>query len=144
MRWLILGPLFMIPVFAEARAVEPGRWDVTSTVVELDLPGVPGFLQRMARGHASSEHKLLSSDQGVEALLAPDPKAKCTVESQRIVDGRYAQALTCPQKQGTPMHVVRSGTYDASGFVGRATVAGTTPRGAIRIVLDQHAAHVGG
>ena len=80
----------------------------------------------------------------MEALLAPDPKARCRVDSQRVADGRYAQALTCPQKKGEPMRIVRAGTYNAAGFVGRATVAGTTPKGPLSIVLDQRAARVGG
>jgi hypothetical protein len=143
MRLLILAPLLTIPVAAEAQTVASGRWDIMSTVVELVAPGVPGFLQRMARGHSSVEHKRLSPGEGVEALLAPDPKAHCTVDSQRIADSRYAQALICPQKRNEPLRVVRVGTYDASGFVGRATVAGTTPKGALRIVLNQHTARVG-
>lgn len=123
--------------------VEPGRWDVRSTIVELAVPGLPRFLQRMARGHSSSERKVLSSGQGMEALLAPDPSAKCTVDSQQVADGHYAQALTCPQKSGGPVHIARSGTYNASGFVGQARVAGTTSKGALRIVLDQHTTRVG-
>lgn len=144
MRSLLLLPLLSVPTLAAAQAVQPGRWNVTSTIVELAVPGVPGFLQRMARGHSSAEHKTLSAGQGVDALLAPDPKARCTVDNQRIADGRYAQALTCPQKGGAPVHIARSGTYDASGFVGRAIVAGTTSKGSVRIILDQHTARAGG
>lgn len=129
---------------AAAQAVQPGAWEVTSTVRELSVPGVPGFLQRMARGRSKAEHKRLATGQGVEALLAPDPKARCRVDSQTVADGRYAQALTCPQKKGEPVRIARAGTYDASGFAGRATVAGTTPKGALSIVLDQRAARVGG
>jgi hypothetical protein len=116
---------------------------VTSTVRELSVPGVPGFLQRMARGRAKAEHKRVATNQGVEALLAPDPKAKCRVDSQIIAAGRYAQVLTCPQKNGEPMRVNRAGTYDAAGFSGRAMVTGTTAKGALSIVLDQRAVRVG-
>ena len=143
MRWLLIFPLLTIPTLATAQAVQPGRWDVTSTIVELAAPGVPGFLQRMARGHSSTEHKLLSAGQEVEALLAPDPKARCVVDSQRIANGRYAQVLSCPQKQGEPVHITRTGTYDASGLSGQATVAGVTSKGELRIVLNQHAVRVG-
>jgi hypothetical protein len=144
MRTLIAAALVLLPAAAGAQALQPGAWDVTSKVVDLTVPGVPGFLVRMARGKSKAEHKRLSAGQGVDALLAPDPKARCRVDSQRVADGRYAQALTCPQKKGEPMRIVRAGTYDATGFVGRATVAGTTPKGALSIVLDQRAARVGG
>jgi hypothetical protein len=135
--------LALCPAAASAQALPPGAWDVTSTVVEFAMPGVPGFVARMIRGRSKSEHKRLATDQGVEALLAPDPKARCHIDSQHIGGGQYTQALTCPQKQGEPMHIARAGTYDAAGFAGRATVAGTTPKGPLHIVLDQRAARTG-
>ena len=140
---LLAAALLLLPAAAAAQAVQPGARDVTSKVVDLTVPGVPGFLLRIARGKSKAEHKRLSAGQGVEALLAPDPKARCRVDSQRVADGRYAQALTCPHKKGEPMRIVRAGTYDASGFVSRATVAGMTPKGALSVVLDQRAARVG-
>lgn len=144
MRAFLVLSLLAVPAIAAAQTVQPGRWDVTSTVVELAVPGVPLFLRKLARGHSTAEHKVISAGQGVEALLAPDPKARCTIDDQRVADGRYAQALTCPQKSGGPMHIARSGTYDARGFVGQATVAGSTPKGDLRIVLDQHTVRMGG
>ncbi len=140
----LAAALALPPVPPAPQAVQPGAWDVTSTVVELSVPGVPGFLQRLARGKSKAEHKRLSAGEGVEALLAPDPKAHCRVESQTIDGEHYAQSLACPQKKGGPLRVVRTGTYDASGFSGRATVAGVTPKGPLNIALDQRAARVGG
>lgn len=142
-RWIALA-VVVLPGAALAQAVQPGAWDVTSTLSELSVPGVPSFLQRMARGHSSAEHKRLLAGQGVEALLAPDPKARCRVDSQNVAGGRYAQALTCPQKRGGTVSISRTGTYDASGFVGTATVTGATAKGALRIALAQRAARVGG
>lgn len=139
----LAAAVVLLPGAAVAQAVQPGRWDVTSTVVQLSVPGLPGFIQRMARGRSKAEHKMVAAGQGVETLLAPDPKAQCRVLSQQIVDGRYAQALVCPQKRGEPMRIARAGTYDGTGFVGRATVAGTTPKGSLNIVLDQRAVRVG-
>ncbi|MEI5687018.1 MULTISPECIES: DUF3617 domain-containing protein [Sphingomonas] len=136
--------LVLQPVAAAASAVQPGAWDVSSKVVDLTLPGVPGFLIRMARGKTKAERKQLAAGQGVEALLAPDPKAQCRIESQSVADGRYAQTLACPQKKGTPVRIVRTGSYDATGFAGQAIVTGTTPKGALRIILEQRASRVGG
>lgn len=137
----LLLPLLLIAA-AASPAVDPGDWDIRSTVVDLTIPGVPGFLQRMALGKSKSERKRLTAGQGIEALLAPDPKARCRIDSQRVADGRYAQMLVCPQRQGEPMHIDRTGTYDSTGFVGRASVAGATPKGPIAIILDQRAVHV--
>lgn len=97
----------------------------------------------MVTGRSKAEHKRLTAGQGVDALLAPDPKAHCHLGEQRVADGRYLQLLTCPQKQGEPLKIVRSGTYDAAGFVGQAAITGTTPKGPINIVLDQRARRTG-
>ena len=127
-----------------AQAPSPVRWDVTSTVTDIAIPGAPGFLVRMAKGKSRAEKKCVAAGAGVAALLAPDPKAKCRVDSQQIADGRYAQVLSCPQRKGEPMRITRSGTYDASGFTGRADVAGQTSTGAMRIALAQRAARASG
>ncbi|WP_174291488.1 DUF3617 domain-containing protein [Sphingomonas bacterium] len=136
--------LVLVPASASAQAVQPGNWDVTSKVVDLAIPGVPGFLARMIKGKSKAEHKRLSAGEGIEALLLPDPKAMCRVDTQRIGDGHYAQTLSCPQKHGEPMHITRTGSYGTGGFVGQATVTGTTPKGPLSIALEQHAARVGG
>jgi hypothetical protein len=128
---------------ATAQVVQPGDWDITSKVVDLTVPGVPGFLLRMMKGKSKAERKHLSSGQGIETLLMPDPKARCRIDSQRVADGRYAQSLSCPQKKGDWIRISRMGTYDATGYTGRATVAGMTPKGALHIVLDQRATHIG-
>lgn len=133
----------MIPAAAVGQGVPIGRWDVTSKVVEFAAPGVPGFLASMIRGKSKAEHKRLKAGEGVEALLAPDPKAKCRVDAQRVADGRYSQALTCPQQNGGSLQIARAGIYGATGFSGRAIVSGMTPKGAMRIVLDQRALRVG-
>lgn len=138
-----LVALLPLAAAAPVQPLEAARWDVTSKVVEFVAPGVPGFVARMIRGKSRAEHKRLSPGEGVESLLLPDPKAHCRVDSQSVSDGRYAQTLTCPQKDGRPLRIDRSGTFNAGGFVGRATVSGMTPKGALRIVLDQRATRVG-
>lgn len=140
MHRLLLAIVLLIPAAAIGQAIPPGRWDITSTVVDLAVPGVPGFLLRMARGKSKTERKCLAPGQDVAALLAPDPKAACHVDSIRVADGRYLQVLSCPQKRGGPMRITRSGSYDANGFTGRVEMTGQTPKGAMNVTLDQHAA----
>ena len=137
-------PLALTPAIVSAQVFQPGAWDVTSKIVEFSVPGVPGLIARMIRGKSKAEHKRLAAGESVAALLAPDPKARCRIDDQRIDGGRYAQTLTCRQMEGEPMHIARTGSYGASGFAGEATVTGTTPKGPLRIVLDQRAARVGG
>jgi Protein of unknown function (DUF3617) len=101
----------------------------------------------MMKGKSKSERKCISSElatTGVAVLLAPDPKAQCHTDVQQIAGGRYGQALTCPQKQGPPISITRTGTYNASGFAGRLDMGGQTPKGAMRITLDQKATHGAG
>ncbi len=127
---------------ADLPTIAAGRWDITSTVAELSIPGVPGFIMRMMRGKSKAERKRVPAGLGIDALLVPDPKAQCRVDGQHIADGHYVQALTCPQKRGKPVEIARTGTYDRTGFVGQAIVTGVTPKGPMRIVLNQRALRV--
>ena len=127
-----------------AQSSAPVRWDVTSTVVDLTVPGAPGFMLRMAKGKSRAEKKCVPAGQNIAAVLAPDPKAKCRVDSQQVADGRYSQVLSCPQRKGAPMRITRSGTYDTTGFTGRADMMGQTPKGPMKIALTQRAARVAG
>jgi hypothetical protein len=142
---LLAAALVALPSAALSadQAFAPGSWEITSTTVVMSVPGLPGFVARMMQGKSKAERKRLSAGQGVEVLLTPDPKARCHVDVQHVADGKYDQALTCPQKRGEPVSVARVGTYDKSGFAGRATVTGTTTEGPMRIVLNQRAVRVG-
>lgn len=144
MRNLPFAVLLLLPAAAPAQSPAAGAWQIKSTVVELDVAGLPGFVQHMAKGHASTERKCLPPNQSFAVLLAPDPKAQCRIDRAVIADGRYTQTLTCPQKQGTPTTVVRTGTYDGGGFTGRVSLTGSTSKGPMRITLDQRAVRSSG
>ena len=142
-RWFAVI-LLVLPVGVAAQPIQFGKWDVTSTAVDLVVPGAPAFLLRMMKGKSKSERKCLdqsAANTGVAALLVPDPKAQCRVDSEQISGGHYAQSLTCPQKSGPPIRIKRAGTYDASGFAGPLEMAGETPRGPMSMILDQKATH---
>jgi len=145
-RWFAFA-LLISPVSVSAQSIQTGKWDVTSTAVDLVVPGAPAFLLRMMKGKSKTERKCLdqsAANTGVAALLVPDPAAQCRVESLQIAGGRYTQALTCQQKSGPPIRIKRAGTYNASGFAGRLDMAGETPKGPMSMVLDQKATHSNG
>ena len=132
--------LALVPAALSAQAIAPGEWTGRITVRELTAPGVPGFLLRMARGKSKSEKRCVPpplAATGIAALLAPDPKAKCTVASQHVADGRYDQLMMCPQKQGAPLKVARVGTYSAAGLTGKVVMDGTSAKGAFHFAGDQ-------
>jgi hypothetical protein len=132
--------LLFLPCPLAAQAVTPGNWDVKSTAVDLTIPGTPGFMLRMMKGRSKTEHKCLLPEQarlGAAGLFVPDPKAKCSVERSQVSAGHIDQVMMCPQKKGEPMRVVRSGTYGSAVFTARMTMTGQTPKGPMRVVIDQ-------
>lgn len=138
-RHLVAATITMAAGAPAADSLTPGRWDIRSSTTEMSVPGLPSFIARMMQGRSKVEHKRLGKGEGVEALLAPDPKAKCHVDVQRVAAGTYHQALTCPQKDGQAVQVIRTGSYDKTGFAGVATITGKTAKGPMRIVLAQRA-----
>ncbi len=144
MRIAILSVLIVVSAGAAAQPaqapVQPGEWTATVTVREMVVPGAPSFLLSMAIGKSRDEKKCITPElaaRGAVSLLAPDPKANCTVERQQVAGGRYEQILSCPQRRGTPMRVVRQGSYDANGLRGTAVMTGPSEKGAVRIAADQ-------
>lgn len=140
MRIPILFLSLAIPANLSAQAIQPGEWTGKVTVRELVVPGAPGFLLSMAKGKSRTEKKCVPpalAAQGAVALLSPDPKAKCTVEQQRLNGGRYEQILSCPQKKAGPMKVTRQGSYDANGLTGNVVMTGPTAKGTMRFAGDQ-------
>ena len=132
--------LLLAPLPVAAQSVTPGGWDVTSTATDLVVPGTPDFILRMAKGHSKTVHKCLTPEQahaGAAALFAPDPKNKCTVQQSTVANGHVDQVMMCPQKTGDPARAVRTGTYDATKFTARLTMSRQSPKGPVRIVLDQ-------
>lgn len=122
--------------------IQPGRWEVTSTIAELTAPGAPAFLVRMARGGSRTAGRCIAPAQaagGIAAVLAPEAKARCTLERQVIADGRFTQTLACAQKEGAPLKIERVGSYDANGYRARATMMRETAKGAVRVVVNQAA-----
>lgn len=122
-----LFSLILLPAAASAQVIQPGQWEVQSTAVDLSIPGAPAFLLRMAKGKSRTERKCVSPEQarrGMAALLVPDPKSKCRVDGEQVAGGRYAQTLTCPQRDGRPMQVTRTGSHDVASFAGRLVMAG--------------------
>ncbi len=132
--------ILLLPAAADAPAIRAGGWANTITVREVVAPGVPGFLLRTAKGKSRTMKVCIppqAAATGPAALLAPDPKAKCTVERQAMAAGRYEQVLSCPQKSGAPLRVERTGRYDANGLTGQVSMAGTGPKGSFRFAGDQ-------
>lgn len=138
--------LIFLPAMSSAQSLQPGNWDVKSTVVDLTVPGTPAFLLRMTLGKSKTEHVCLAADQaktGVVAMLAPKPEARCSVEQAVVANGRIQHAMSCPQKKGPPVSIVRVGNYGAAGFNARMTMIGRTEKGQMRVVVDQVATRTG-
>lgn len=134
--------LIALPGAALAQSAQPGNWDITSTAVDLTIPGAPGFLLRMMKGRSRTEHKCLPPGEapaGVAALFIPDPKANCRVDHSRIAGGRIDHLMFCPQKKGEPIRVARVGSYTATSFTARMIMSGQTPKGPMRVIADQRA-----
>ena len=146
MRHTVLLLALLVPAAGAAQSLPPGSWAIKSTAVELVIPGAPGFVLKMMRGKSRTERKCLPPAQaqtGVAALFVPKPEAKCTVERAQFAGGRIDHAMSCPQKKGPPMSILRTGTYGPNGFTARMTMTGQTYKGAMRIVADQVATRTG-
>lgn len=138
--FLLAFPALGSPGAVANPPIHAGNWDVKSTAVDLVVPGTPGFVLRMMRGKSKVDHKCIAPEQakaGLAAVLSPDAKAKCQVESLTVSGDRFEQAVNCPSKDNGTLHIVRSGTFTADSYTARMTMTGQSAKGATRVVIDQ-------
>ncbi len=122
--------------------VQAGAWDVRSKVVDLAIPGVPASSSygagqeqggaQAGRGGAGYRGAARTRPQGAVPDREPD---------RRRWSLRADAGLSAEEGHADAHRPL--GSYSATGFVGQAIVTGTTPKGALRIVLDQQASRVG-
>lgn len=138
----MIPAMLLVPGIAAAQAIQPGNWDVRSTAVDLVVPGTPAFMLKMAKGKSKTERRCVTPEnaaEGIAVVLAPDAKSNCRQNSSQASGGRFEQVLSCTQKSGAPLRVIRTGSYDTAGFTARLIMTGQTSRGAMRVVMDQTA-----
>lgn len=116
-------------VQARARAAtasmrfQPGEWQTTSEVLEVEVPGVPPELAAQMRERMlarTSVSSCLTPEQAERpgADLFAGQQGNCRFDRFTMTDGRIDSAMTCAggDSGAPPARILMTGTFDATHF----------------------------
>ena len=127
MRLILAAVAIALPASAVlAQAVQPGQWDIVTTVDSVDMPGAPPEVAAMMKGKPIRVSQCLTPEQ---AARGPQEMIKsnkdCHFTRYSMTGGRLDSEMVC-QQHGTTMTATSSGTFTPTSFTttGRTVMSG--------------------
>ncbi len=125
MRTALFLAALLLPAAAFAQ-VQPGQWEIVTTVSAVDMPGAPPFVANMMKGKPIKiSHCLTPQDaaKGPQELMKTNKECRFTRYS--MAGGKLDSVMVCNQNGGT-MTATSSGTMTPTGFTtsGRTVMTG--------------------
>lgn len=126
MRLIAIAALPLTLAAAQDMAVQPGKWQNTITIVDIQMPGGPPGIAAAMKGKPTVVTSCITPEQakaGPRAAMRPE--SGCRFTKYQAAGGRIATEMMCTRPGGS-MKVVSSGTYSPTGYTmtGRATATG--------------------
>lgn len=103
-----------------ANFLNPGKWQHTTTVVEMDMPGTPPEVRSMMQNSANRVHQVetcLTADQAKKpsADFFTQADQKCTFEHFQWSGGKIDMKMNCKMPQGD-MTMTQVGQYQPDSY----------------------------
>ncbi|MEO0500178.1 MAG: DUF3617 domain-containing protein [Pseudomonadota bacterium] len=124
-----------------AVAIEPGRWESISKVVDFEMalpPGMPEGMMDMMKsqmvGKPQRDTQCITRadlDEAPERMFA-ETDGQCRYDRFDMSGGRMTGVATC-QMQGATMRMTTTGTHDANSYKGVGVMEGDGEMGAMTI-----------
>lgn len=122
MRILLAAALLAMPGVVAAQAVQPGQWDIATTIDSIDMPGAPPQVAAMMRGRTTHIKHCISAEdaaKGPQELMKSNKSCRFTRYS--MAGGKLDSEMTCTQGGGT-MTAVSTGSFTPTSFATTGTV----------------------
>jgi hypothetical protein len=114
------------PALAAAQAVQPGQWDILTTVQSVDMPGAPPQMAAMMKGRPIRVSQCITAAdaaKGPQQLMKSNKQCRFTRYS--MTGGRLSSEMVCDQGGGT-MTATSTGSFTPTSFTttGRTVMTG--------------------
>ena len=126
---LLFAVLAAFPALAAAQSVQPGNWEIVTTVESIELPGAPAGIAAMMKGRPLKVSHCVTPE---EAARGPQDMIKARKECQfarySMTGGKLSSEMTCKQG-GSSMTTTVDGSFTATSFTtsGRTVATGGRP-----------------
>jgi hypothetical protein len=125
-RIILFAALAATPALAAAQGVQPGQWEILTTVQSIDMPGAPPQVAAMMKGKPIRISQCITA---ADAAKGPQEMMKsnkqCRFTRYSMVGGKLSSEMVCNQGGGT-MTATSSGTFTPTSFTtsGRSVMTG--------------------
>jgi len=129
--------------------IEPGRWEGSMTMHEMDMPGLPPEVKAQMKKQLSTAHSFVNcvTEEDVKnqkALYTGDDK-NCKYDHFTLGGGKIDAAMTCNRGDGGKMAMAMTGDYSSGSYhMDMNTKAeGAGPMGSMTMKMSVDAKRVG-
>lgn len=139
----------VIAATADMAKPEPGRWEVNSEVIEMEIPGMPPEMRDMAKGMFanmfSSMNYCLTPEQAEQdpEELWKNTQGDCTWETFEMDGDSVNAKAVCQGGDGGTMRMTMSGTHTPTSYSSDNEMQIQTPQGDGVIKVHVEGRHVG-
>ena len=134
---------------ADSASPKAGRWEVSSEIREIRIPGMPAGMEDMARGmfsdmFASTNYCLTQeqAEQDPEALWK-DTQGDCSWESFEKTGSRIDARAVCKGPDGGTSRMTMSGTHTPTSYSADNEMTLSSPQGEGVVKVHVEGRHVG-
>jgi hypothetical protein len=126
-RIILFVALAVSPTFAAAQAVQPGQWEIVTTVQSVEMPGAPPQVAAMMKGRPIRISQCISP---ADAAKGPQEMMKsskqCRFTRYSMAGGRLSSEMVCDQDGGGAITATSTGTFTPTAFTatGRTVMTG--------------------
>lgn len=128
---------------------KPGRWEASSEVVDIDIPGLPEGMKSMAKGmyakmFANTNYCLTpeQAEQDPEALWK-DTQGDCSWESFEMRGNRVEASAVCKGPDGASSRMTMTGTHSPTSYSADNEMSFETDQGNGSVKVHVEGRHVG-
>lgn len=102
-----------------AMQIEPGEWEVTSEMVNIEAPDMPpevAAAMKQSMGEKTSSRQCITPEEAVGGeFVTPDPDAQCTKQGFSFAGGQMQGTMTCTSDEGKATISI-SGRHSGTSF----------------------------
>lgn len=142
---IALGTAAVTAMPVAASPIEPGRWEVQSRVVDLDMPGAPPQVANMMKSKPQTHRHCLTPEEasaGPKEMLK-ETKGECKYTKYEMAGGKIDAAVQCTSKDTGQMNMTIKGAYTKTSYNTRHTMKMNGPMGPMTIISEASGRHVG-
>lgn len=110
--------------------IQPGQWEVRSTVTAVDMPGAPPQMLQMMKKPQTMRHCITAEQaaRGPQELLRQS-KGECKFTKYALAGGRMDAVMQCNSGKGNSMTATTRGSYTPTSYEMTSTMVMNGPQG---------------